>query len=736
MQGSPREKSYTGRGLSLTQKLVALILLTTGAAVAFLTVYFPEQQIAAARADLERRASMYGTLVSKQVASAIAFDDRETAREVFDAVGHDRDVASLTLLKADGSVLYARGRAGVWIDAARRGVRASKIVEVGDMLAVVAPVQSLEGPWGTLVIELSTAQLEAEKARIQRTALGAGGATLALGAVFAFLIARSIGRRVGTIARAASAAAAGQLDQPPPDVGGGDEVTALGAAFTTMLQQIRGLLDQIRTSAQEEQARLERLVRERTGELDARNAAMKLVLDNVEQGFLTADLDGALGRERSRALDEWFGAPGDDDSIASFFGRVFPGSEGAFRIGWDALREEWMPLELRLDQLPRQLSREGRHFAFGYKPIGTGEELNSLLVVVTDQTAVVEQRLAEEAERELLQSVRWLLRDRSGFEAFLSEADDLVKAVEGETDRRVRARVIHTLKGNAALFGFASITRVCHEVEETMVDTQEDASPGERARITGAWSRLRERITPFVQGRSAERMEVSRSDYERALDHIKARVRHSHISTLLHTWDLEPTEGRLRRLADYAEGLAERLGKGPISVRVAANDVRLDPAEWAGFWQTIVHVVRNAVDHGLETHEERAAQQKSDEGALVLSTRVDQGTLTVTIRDNGRGVDWSAVRAAARRVGVAADNEQDLEHALFADALSTASEASTTSGRGVGLSAVRQYCDETGGQITLSSTPHEGTTFTFSWPIDELGRRVTGASVPSVGAAQ
>src|SRR5690348_7175912 len=97
------------RGISIQQKLLALITLLVAGVVAVLAVYLPARQIAALQASLEAKAVTYARLASKQLESAVAFDDKETAREVFESLAQDSDVESLSLSNARGVVLAARG---------------------------------------------------------------------------------------------------------------------------------------------------------------------------------------------------------------------------------------------------------------------------------------------------------------------------------------------------------------------------------------------------------------------------------------------------------------------------------------------------------------------------------------------------------------------------------------------------------------------------------------------------
>ena len=726
------------RGLSLGHKLLALIGTTTASVVLVLTGFFLQQEIAASRAALQRKATAYGALTTSQVAPAVAFDDRETAREVFDALALDDDVESLTLFNARGEVLHARGAAGAWLAKARQGVQKARLVELEDRIAVVSPVVSREGPRGTLVLELSTRKLEDSIASLTRTAAAVGLFAIAVGMLLAYAIASSLGRRIGAISRASMAVASGDFAQPPLTVAGSDEVAHLAHGWNTMVQQIQRLFAQARESAESEKTRLESLVQVRTRELDVRNADMRLVLDNVSQGFLTVDLQGQLSSERSAIVDTWLGVPQPGETFFAYVERALPGKGDYLRVAWEALREDWMPLEMRIGQLPSELQGAGLHLGFGYQPICDGKTLCKLLVIVSDMAPVVERRRAEDEERELSQVVRKLLADHRGFKEYIDEASALVDEIVGNgRDVARRKRLLHTLKGNSAIFGFDSLVRLCHELEETMHDGQSDLSGAGKQQLVDSWQRLQQKAHALIGDRSPELLEVRRADVQHVVANINAGARASLITRLIHSWELEPVQARLARLSDYARALAGRLGKAPLAIEQQAGEARLHPQDWVSFWQAMVHVVRNAVDHGLEDAETRRAAGKPEQGRLTLRAELAEGRLQVIVQDDGAGIDWQSVARAARQRGLPATTHAQLVAALLADGTSTRAEASHTSGRGLGLSAVREACAAIGGTISIESERGRGTTFRFSVPVDALGRpAIAGTSERTSRAAE
>ena len=178
---------------------------------------------------------------------------------------------------------------------------------------------------------------------------------------------------------------------------------------------------------------------------------------------------------------------------------------------------------------------------------------------------------------------------------------------------------------------------------------------------------------------------------------------------LLAKLELEPTAKRLGRIAQQTRALGERLHKR-VQVQVESNNLRLDPARWRGFWSAFIHIVRNAVDHGLDGPEARMLASKPSIGTIRLSTYMDGDAVVVEVADDGRGIDWPRVEELARSRGLPHDSRAALVEALFADGFSTNDEVTELSGRGVGLGAVRRECERRGGTKVVTSEPGAGTT--------------------------
>jgi len=158
-----------------------------------------------------------------------------------------------------------------------------------------------------------------------------------------------------------------------------------------------------------------------------------------------------------------------------------------------------------------------------------------------------------------------------------------------------------------------------------------------------------------------------------------------------------------------------------VRLELSGEATELDKTVIERLGEPLTHLIRNAVDHGIEDAETRLAAGKSAEGTLRLSAEHRSGRILIRIADDGKGIDRARVLEKAIDKGlVAADaqlSREEIDALIFAPGFSTAQTVSNISGRGVGMDVVRQNVKELGGRITIESIEGEGTTFTLTLPL-------------------
>jgi len=171
-----------------------------------------------------------------------------------------------------------------------------------------------------------------------------------------------------------------------------------------------------------------------------------------------------------------------------------------------------------------------------------------------------------------------------------------------------------------------------------------------------------------------------------------------------------------RTVRDYAQRHDKQ-----IRLSIKGADTEIDKSISEQLHGPLVHVVRNAMDHGIETPEERQQAGKPPEGQIQLNAYHQEGYVVVEIRDDGRGIDPQAIQESARRKGLLAA-EQQLEdsealHLVFAPGFSTRAEVSEVSGRGVGMDTVKREIEGMLGTVQLESEIGAGTTLRLRLPL-------------------
>lgn len=724
---TPRVRARGAAKLSIGLKLSLLISGLQLAIVTGLATYFHHQTVGALRTELHSKADTYAQLVSAQVRSAVAFGDKETAREVFDSIAKDGDVMAAVLFDSAGRALHAWGTPGTVAASASAGVLERKVFELPDRFLSVAPVISLEGPRGTLALEFSKGRLLESRQRAEQAALLVGGVAIVVGAALALIIAHSLARRLRAISLVAEKVAGGDLSQTPPSDASRDEIGSLARSFASMLGQIQRLFAERAAAAAEEQTRLEGLVQKRTQMLEQRNDDMRRVLDNVDQGFLTIDARGTMSSERSAILERWLGKAPASGNLWEYIGQRSPALRQQLELGWEEVVSGCLPREVSLDQMPRRFSHGDEHFCIEYKPIGSIDgEIDRTLIVLSDITPLVARERAEAEQRDAVRLFTRLNEDRAGVLGFVAEAQRIVSELTSGAPPapQVTKRLLHTLKGNASVFGIERLSRVCHQIEDALAESAGNMGAPEVEQLRATWKDVHAQLVQLIGEETQHTLTIGDDEYAALLRALERGRPLHELRAMVEAWALEATEVRLRRAARQAAALAERMGKGPIDVCVESNGVRLDAEIWNEVWTEFPHLIRNAIDHGFDMPEGQACGEQP-KGKLWLRTFVQDSSFIIEVEDSGKGVDWERVRAAAKKRGLPHRTQRDLEQALFADGLSTKDQVGETSGRGVGMAAVAAAVQKHGGQILVTSKEQQGTRVRMSWPASTTALRST-----------
>lgn len=487
--------------------------------------------------------------------------------------------------------------------------------------------------------------------------------------------------------------------------------------------------------------RLRVAVDERTAELRTRNAAIHGLLDSAGQGFLAFGADLRVGREYSAECRRLLGTAiagrslpellyPEDAEAAAFLGQVL---HEIMRATEPAQRGLYASL------LPEELQLAGRCLRLELRALEGGRQM----AVLTDisATRALERRVEAEHQRlrRVLKAVldpRLVRQVAQEYRAFASRgwAEIQARAPDPASARIELFRQVHTFKGTFAQLEFAHASAGLAELEQAL------AEPGiEPARLAEAfpaqvllvWLAEDERVLDeylgpdFLARQSRLRLEPERLDaLEAELRRLLAPEAAGPVLAALAQLRLVPLRELFAAYPALVADLAEQTGKAVLPLVLDGDDCPVLPARFGEFARTLVHVFRNLVDHGIELPEARLAAGKAMSGELRCQFQDAGERIELAIADDGAGLDTAALRERGLAVGLltaeaaAARPDAEIWPLVFEDGLSTRTDVSDLSGRGVGLAAVRAAVLRLGGTVRVASIPGRGTSFLFSLPKD------------------
>lgn len=182
----------------------------------------------------------------------------------------------------------------------------------------------------------------------------------------------------------------------------------------------------------------------------------------------------------------------------------------------------------------------------------------------------------------------------------------------------------------------------------------------------------------------------------------------------------QPVKSVFQRMPRLVREVAEMTGKR-VRLVTSGEDTEVDKTVVERLAEPITHMLRNAIDHGLESPEEREAAGKPAEGTVRLAALHRSGRIVIEIADDGKGINRPRVRGIAVDRGLIAEDavltDDEVDNLIFLPGFSTAETVTDVSGRGVGMDVVKRSIQALGGRISISSVPGKGSTFTLSLPL-------------------
>ncbi len=482
--------------------------------------------------------------------------------------------------------------------------------------------------------------------------------------------------------------------------------------------------------------------------VEERTESIKVLLDNTGQGFLTFRDNYQIDPLYSKACQVFFSDPLEEKNALELLtsGSEITDEQG-IREMLDMVFDGATSIELFTDILPEELKVDGKILKTEYRmipPVGT-ETQYRVMVILTDITRereLSEQLRQDEERKEVIVKIAI---DKQGFIEFVNEMngqfDELAEAVSlpaQKVDPNALFRIIHTIKGGSGSYALKPVTEKAHHIESILDDyrsgaKQLDNSSQEtlKTETKDLETRFRNILESYSDVISTDELkskdrifQVTNSKLERLQAFLKDVVPNNQQGNLENEFEVfnrQPVAPILRRYKRTAEDLAVRLSKS-VQINLSGLDTEISMTKFDRLFGTLIHLVRNCVDHGLEEPGVRSVVGKPSSGQIDINVHNEADRLQIKISDDGKGIDAGQIRKAAIAKGIISEveasflGEQESLSLIFHAGFSTAKQVSDVSGRGVGMDAIKVVVAELGGNIEIRTKVGEGTTFAVAVP--------------------
>ena len=494
-------------------------------------------------------------------------------------------------------------------------------------------------------------------------------------------------------------------------------------------------LEKARAELENYSKNLEKMVQERTRELNEANALLKAILDSLGEGFFVFNAEGLCLPVFSKVCADIVECEPAGKKIEDVL-KIPVHEAETFDLWKKTLFAEPIPFEDIVALGPALYSHsQGRRIELGFEPMRSeGGAIEGVVVVAADKTAEYQARLEAQKERAHVQLILKIVKNKKQFMAFLEDANKLIAKIDEELkkpslDASHLGHHLHTLKGGAGTFSIKEVHDHAHHVEDLLGawGRETDLSAKQKVLqevITGC-QQLGHDLQHFMQEHSAllagpaggrKKVEV---DMEQLL-HWSQNQATSTLTKEIIDAAREPIGQSFSHYSDLVQEIAEAQSKKLLPMEMTGGDLKVFADHYNDVFASFIHIFRNAIDHGLETPEERESAGKPAAGKMVVEFKKANKQITIRLQDDGRGISPQIIRKKLSEKGypqtVQQETDEQIIQHVFDDNFSTRDTVTALSGRGVGLGAVRAAVEALGGKVLVRSQVGRGSEFVIEIP--------------------
>ncbi len=535
-----------------------------------------------------------------------------------------------------------------------------------------------------------------------------------------------------------------------------DEISILGNTFNFMSEEIQSLLknkEDLIAELENYSKNLEQMVEQRTAELKEANDFMALMVNSLDQGLVVFDEDLNCNSMFTKACEPMFGISPQDRTIPELLDVTDESDLNVLTQWAKVLFSEMIPFESAVTLGPKN-KITGTHYSDeNYKFIGLNyypmrdadEKIINIVMIATDKTTEVQATEIAKEKEAYVSMILKILNNKNQFESFISEVEEIFhqfsktySVSENTVDFELAMMLFHTLNGG---FGIYSITKLQMQARgyETEISTIKESEPNPSEYIPFLQGHVESLKTEFYNFRiELDRLIGTKFSQNEAISEIPRKkilelkniIKDAHNPQLLHYYAENfvkvPIINYFKAYDDFCKVTAVKINKEFHGLTFHNPDLKVEVEPFLEFFNVLVHLFRNCLDHGLEDANTREESGKSRDGHIEVSFEMIEteghNNFALTVKDDGTGIDPDKIRARYLKIYPEANvdhlSDKEIIYKIFDPFFSTRDEVSALSGRGVGMSAIQEVVERLHGKVVVNSVVGQGSSFEFVIPVE------------------
>lgn len=544
------------------------------------------------------------------------------------------------------------------------------------------------------------------------------------GLILAYLLSNTIVKPIKQLSVMANQIAKGDLDQKLI-INSNDAIGLLSQSFNEMTEAIN--------LSQQQLAELNLSLEQRVIE---KTESIQDLLDNAGQGFLSFDKDFKIQAEYSKECKLIFsnGIKENQDFITTFL----PNDKQAQHEFKEWMEHSFLDIidfEVICDLAIKSVAYHDRTYQVEYKKIQSSTKIK-VMVILTDITSNLELRKQIEEEQSFARMILRVLSCRDQFFDYMNEMETLLSTkfeVMSDSDLLDDFfRLVHTLKGNGLMFELTDLGDRLHTFESILVNVKKGTVSLKKSEFDSQIDLVSKEFHQTkinLKNRLGDVIDWDEQSIKMPIELSKEILETLRLQSPAHYRKLLPfIHKKFKNLFSVVplliEELATKLQKSIKPVDIVGGNFFVDPEPYNNLMQSFVHLFRNAVDHGIEDPEEREEQFGKDPfGTITVDIhKSDDQVIHIQVSDDGKGINPELIKSALvskslkTEVEVSQMTDKELIESIFMAGFSSNSTTTSTSGRGIGMDAVKHEVDKLNGAIEIDTQVGKGTTFFITIP--------------------